>query len=113
MLERKQERLREVLDGAGRGRVVIGLSGGIDSAVAMALAARAVGPEHVVAVRLPSRHTEQVHLDDAQAAADAAGLPAENLLTVSIEPLLEGLAAGRPAWSTPTSASETPARGRA
>ncbi|HEY3766514.1 MAG TPA: isochorismatase family protein, partial [Gaiellales bacterium] len=59
IVERKVERMREVVHGAGRGRIVIGLSGGIDSAVAMALAARALGPEHVVAVRIPSRHTEQ------------------------------------------------------
>lgn len=96
ILDRKAERLREVMDAAGRGRVVIGLSGGIDSAVAMAFAARTLGPEHVVAVRLPSRHTEQVHIDDAEASAAAAGLPAENLLTVSIDPIVDALAAGRP-----------------
>jgi NAD+ synthetase len=96
ILDRKAGRLREVLDAAGRGRVVIGLSGGIDSAVAMALAARTLGPEHVVAVRLPSRHTEQVHLDDAAASAAAAGLPDENLLTVPIDPMVDALAAARP-----------------
>ena len=53
------------MEAAGRGKAVIGLSGGIDSAVAAAIAARALGPEHVVAVRLPSRHTEQVHIEDA------------------------------------------------
>jgi NAD+ synthetase len=96
VLERKAERLGEVMHAAGRGKAVIGLSGGIDSAVAMALAARALGPEHVVAVRLPSRHTEQVHVDDAAASAQAAGLPEENLLTVSIDPLIDALAAERP-----------------
>jgi nicotinamidase/pyrazinamidase len=96
VLERKAQRLREVMHAAGRGRAVIGLSGGIDSAVAMALAARALGPEHVVAVRLPSRHTEQVHVDDAGASAQAAGLPEQNLLTVSIDPLIDALAAERP-----------------
>jgi len=96
VLDAKLVRLRAVLEGAGRGKLVLGLSGGIDSAVAMALAARAVGPQHVVGVRLPSRHTEQVHLDDALAAAAAAGLPAENVLTVSIEPILEGLSTARP-----------------
>jgi NAD+ synthetase len=96
LLERKAARLREVLHEAGRGRIVIGLSGGIDSAVAMALAARAIGPEHVVAVRIPSRHTEQVHVDDAGAAAAAAGLPPENLLTVRIDPLISALEGMRP-----------------
>ena len=55
ILERKAEQLRDVMKAAGRGRAVIGLSGGIDSAVAMALAARALGPEAVIAVRLPSQ----------------------------------------------------------
>jgi nicotinamidase/pyrazinamidase len=96
LLEAKAERLREVADEAGRGRLLVGLSGGIDSAVSLGLAVRAVGPRDVTAVRLPSRHTEQVHLDDAAATAEAVGLPEENLLTVSIEPLLEGLAAARP-----------------
>jgi NAD+ synthetase len=96
VLDAKLARLRAELEGAGRGKLVLGLSGGIDSAVAMALAARAVGPQHVVAVRLPSRHTEQVHLDDATAAAQAAGLPADNVLTVSIEPILEGMSSARP-----------------
>ncbi len=96
ILELKEERLRAVMRAAGRGRAVIGLSGGIDSAVAMAFAARTIGPEHVVAVRLPSRHTEQVHIDDAGASALAAGLPEENLLTVSIDPMIEALASARP-----------------
>jgi nicotinamidase/pyrazinamidase len=96
LLEQKCERLRQVLEGAGRSRVAIGLSGGIDSSVAMALAAKALGPQSVFAVRMPSRHTEQVHLDDAAESAEAAGLPAENVLTISIEPLLEGLEQIRP-----------------
>jgi NAD+ synthetase len=96
VLDRKAEALRDVTRTARRGRIVIGLSGGIDSAVALGLAARALGPEHVVAVRMPSRHTEQVHLDDAALTAEAAGLPPANLHTVSIEPLLVGLAEARP-----------------
>ncbi len=96
ILELKAERLREVMRAAGRGKAVIGLSGGIDSAVSAALAARALGPHHVVAVRLPSRHTEQVHIDDAGASAAAAGLPEENLLTIRIDPMVEALESMRP-----------------
>jgi NAD+ synthetase len=96
VLETKAARLREVASEAGRGRILVGLSGGIDSALALGLAVRAVGAADVTAVRLPSRHTEQVHLDDAAATAAAVGLPDENLLTVSIEPLLEGVAGARP-----------------
>jgi NAD+ synthase len=81
---------------AGRSRAVLGLSGGIDSALALAIAARALGPENVHAITLPSRHTEQVHIDDAQASAVAAGLPDSNFSIVSIEPILEGISAARP-----------------
>jgi NAD+ synthase len=96
MLDHKVSRLREVVEGAGRSRVTIGLSGGIDSALSLAIAARALGPENVTAITLPSRHTEQVHIDDARACAEAAGLPAGNFLTASIEPILEGIGAVRP-----------------
>jgi NAD+ synthetase len=96
VIDAKADLLREVAENAGRGRLLVGLSGGIDSAVSLGLAVRALGPRDVTAVRLPSRHTEQVHLDDAAATAAAVGLPEENLLTVSIEPILAGLAEARP-----------------
>jgi nicotinamidase/pyrazinamidase len=99
LLAVKAERLRAICADAGRERLVVGLSGGIDSAVAMALAARALGPERILAVRLPSRHTEQRHLDDAAAAATAAGLPEQNLLTVPIEPILAGVLEARPSMA--------------
>ena len=73
--------------------------------MALGIAARAVGARDVTAVRLPSRHTEQVHLDDAAATAAAVGLPDDNLLTVSIEPILDGLAVGRPDAAGRTSGS--------
>src|SRR6476469_6168683 len=96
ILEAKVRRLREVVEGAGRSRAALGLSGGIDSALSLAIAARALGPENVYAITLPSRHTEQVHIDDARACAVAAGLPDANFMNVSIEPILEGIAAARP-----------------
>ena len=96
ILEAKVRRLREVVEGAGRSRAALGLSGGIDSALSLAIAARALGPENVFAITLPSRHTDQVHIDDARACAAAAGLPDANFMNVSIEPILEGIAAARP-----------------
>ena len=91
LLEQRAAALAGVVRAAGRERVVVGLSGGIDSAVSLALSAHALGPGRVTGVRMPSRHTEQVHLDDAAATATACGLPESALLTVSIEPLLEAL----------------------
>ena len=55
--------------------VVLGLSGGIDSAICAAIAADALGPERVWCVMLPSRFTSQLSLDDAAACANADRLP--------------------------------------
>ncbi len=54
--------------------VVLGLSGGIDSAVAACVAAAAVGPENVTAIAMPSRHSSQHSIDDAHYTAKALGL---------------------------------------
>ncbi len=54
--------------------VVIGLSGGIDSALCAAMAVDALGAERVRCVMLPFRYTSQASLDDAAAIADALGV---------------------------------------
>jgi NAD+ synthase len=91
LLDERARWIAACIDSAGRRGAVVALSGGIDSAVSLALTVKAVGPERVLALRLPSRHTEDVHLDDAAEVAAALALPPERLLTVSIEPMLEGL----------------------
>jgi NAD+ synthase (glutamine-hydrolysing) len=52
---------------------VIGLSGGIDSAVVAALAADAIGPEHLTTVAMPSPYSSEHSVEDAQALADKLG----------------------------------------
>ena len=74
--------LADYLGKSGFKKVVLGLSGGIDSALVATIAADAVGPENVHCVMLPSRYTSQASLDDA---ADAAGRLGCRLDTVSIE----------------------------
>jgi NAD+ synthase (glutamine-hydrolysing) len=54
--------------------IVLGLSGGIDSALTLAIAVDALGPERVRAVMMPSRYTSQMSLDDAQAQATGLGV---------------------------------------
>ena len=54
--------------------VVLGLSGGIDSALVAALAADAIGPEKVVAIMMPSQFTSDISLDDAKSLADNLGI---------------------------------------
>ncbi|WP_372591405.1 NAD+ synthase [Guyparkeria sp.] len=66
--------------------VVLGLSGGIDSSLVLALAVDALGADNVLAVRMPSRYTSPMSLEDAQLQCDALGVRCE---TISIEPIFE------------------------
>ena len=68
--------------------VVLGLSGGIDSALAAALAVDALGPEQVRAVMMPSPYTSPDSLEDAALCAGMLGISLE---TVSIEPGMAAL----------------------
>ncbi|MEL6956056.1 MAG: NAD+ synthase, partial [Pseudomonadota bacterium] len=68
--------------------VVLGLSGGIDSALTAAMAVDALGADRVWAVMLPSRYTSEGSLDDARACADALGIRYD---TVPISPGVDAL----------------------
>lgn len=71
-------------------RAVIGLSGGIDSAVACYLAAEALGPQNVLAVRMPYRSSSADSLEDAQTIIDDLSLPAVTYpITDMVEPLFQ------------------------
>lgn len=69
-------------------KVWLGLSGGIDSALVLALAVDAMGAENVTAVRLPSRYTAGLSNDLAAEQCRALGVKLE---AVSIEPAFKGL----------------------
>lgn len=75
--------VRDYLGKTGFGSVVLGLSGGVDSALAAAIAADALGPENVRCVMMPSRYTSKESLEDAEACAKALGVSYE---TIQIEP---------------------------
>jgi NAD+ synthase len=70
--------------------VVLGLSGGVDSAICAAMAADALGPERVHAIMLPYRYTSEESLRDARDCAAALGIRYDIL---SIAPAVEGLEA--------------------
>jgi NAD+ synthase len=63
--------------------VIIGLSGGVDSALTAAVAVDALGADKVRLVMMPSRYTSQASLDDAAECAKLLGVPID---TVEIEP---------------------------
>jgi NAD+ synthase len=67
--------------------VVLGLSGGIDSAVAAYLAVRALGPQAVVAIVMPYRSSSADSVSDAERVVGALGILAEK---VDISPLVDG-----------------------
>jgi len=69
--------------------VLLGLSGGIDSAISAAVAVDALGADQVRAVMMPSPYTSQESLDDA---AEVARLLGIRLDTVSIEPAMQAFA---------------------
>jgi NAD+ synthase (glutamine-hydrolysing) len=66
--------------------VVMGLSGGVDSALTLAIAVDALGPARVHAVMMPSRYTSQMSLDDASGQASTLGV---SLSSISIEDMFE------------------------
>ena len=65
--------LRDYVRKNGFRGVVLGLSGGIDSALTAAVAVDALGPDRVRGVRLPSRFTSEASMDDAVDSARGAG----------------------------------------
>lgn len=66
--------LREEVGQAGLARAILGLSGGIDSAVSAALSARAFGPENVLAVLMPYKTSDPRSEADAHEVAESLGL---------------------------------------
>jgi NAD+ synthase len=89
---------REILTGfvrseitrVGMTRAVIGLSGGIDSALSCVLAAEALGPENVLAVRMPYKASSRDSLEHAQLLIDQLGVQSKTIeITDIIEPIFK------------------------
>lgn len=89
---------REILTGfvktevtrTGLSRAVIGLSGGIDSALSCVLAVEALGKDNVLAVRMPYKASSKDSLDHAQLLIDQLGIPSKTIeITDMVEPLFK------------------------
>jgi NAD+ synthase (glutamine-hydrolysing) len=78
--------LRDYVDKNGFREVVIGVSGGIDSALTAAIACEALGPERVHCVSMPSQFSSEGTRRDAQLLAESLGA---DFLELSIEPIVE------------------------
>jgi NAD+ synthase len=81
--------LRDEIRKVGVEHAIIGLSGGIDSALACCLVAQAIGAHNVYAVRLPYRTSSPDSLDHAQLVVDALGIHCETVeITDMVDPLI-------------------------
>ncbi|MFD2855214.1 NAD+ synthase [Seohaeicola zhoushanensis] len=93
------ESLRDYCGKTGFKKVLLGLSGGVDSAIVATIAADALGPENVRCVMLPSEYTSAGSLEDAEAVAKALGCRYDYVpisgpraaVTEALAPLFEGL----------------------
>lgn len=71
--------IREEVRSAGFEKVVLGLSGGIDSAIVAFLAVKALGPENVLGIMMPYKSSSPESLEDAQRVVEATGMRVEKI----------------------------------
>jgi NAD+ synthetase len=87
------EFIRAEMNRRGFKQAVVGVSGGVDSAVTAYLAARALGPENVLGVRMPYRTSSQESLRHGQLVIDGAGIQGR---TIDISPAVDGYLQNEP-----------------
>jgi len=87
--------IRAQMAQTGFSRLVVGLSGGVDSATVAFLAARALGPDDLLAVRMPYRTSSDSSETDALRVVEALGCRTERVeITSMVEPMLELVTGG-------------------
>lgn len=95
------EGLRDYMGKTGFSKVILGLSGGVDSAIVATIASDALGPQNVHCVMMPSEYTSNESLDDAADVAKSLGCRLDTVpisegraaITATLAPMFEGLAA--------------------
>ncbi len=98
--------LRDYVGKNGFPGVIVGLSGGIDSALSAAVAADALGPENVWCVRMPSRFSSQHSLDDAAECARLLGVRCDTVPIGAAHDAFEGMLGDLFAGQEPDEAEE-------
>jgi NAD+ synthase len=81
--------IRNVLGAAERHKLVIALSGGIDSSVSCVLGVHAIGPENVLPVILPYGSLNEKDRHDALLVVEQLRIPRENVATIDIQPAVD------------------------
>lgn len=99
----------ELTDRRNIRKAVLGLSGGVDSAVVAYLCARALGPANVLAVRMPYKVSSQESLDHAQLVIDDLGIESR---TIDITAMVDGYLANAEPDASPTRVGNVCARCR-
>jgi NAD+ synthase len=88
--EKAVEFIRRNLEQSGFEKIVIGLSGGIDSALSCFLAVEAVGKENVLGIRMPYETSSEASLEDAQKVIDKLGIYSKTIkITPFAKPIIE------------------------
>jgi NAD+ synthase (glutamine-hydrolysing) len=85
--------IRDEMSRRSFGKAVVGVSGGVDSAVTAYLAARALGPRNVIGVRMPYRTSSRESLEHGQLVIDALGIESR---TIDISAAVDGYLAAEP-----------------
>jgi len=81
--------IRSQMEQTGFSRLVVGLSGGVDSATVAFLAARAIGADNLLAVRMPYRTSSEASETDAMRVVDALGCRTDRVdITPMVDPML-------------------------
>lgn len=96
--------LRDYTGKNGIKGVVFGLSGGIDSAICAVLAVKALGPERVICIRMPSQYSSQGSLDDAETLAKNLGIRFDTIPINDVYELYVKLLGSTIGFGTPTGA---------
>lgn len=87
-IDRLTKFISEEITAAGFSKAVLGLSGGIDSALVAFLTARGIGPQNLLGIRMPYKTSSQGSLDHAQLVIDSLGLPHK---TLPVTPMADAL----------------------
>ncbi|HTJ22213.1 MAG TPA: NAD+ synthase [Gemmatimonadaceae bacterium] len=85
--------IRDEMERRGFDRGIVGVSGGVDSSLTAYLAAKALGPDHVLGVRMPYRSSSKESLEHAQLVIDALGIESR---TIDITAAVDGYLCNEP-----------------